>query len=183
MRNMIRLLSGIAMAACVSFAFAGNAMAKLPANMDEFQAKYEAEAKTPEGAAKLWLEGAFLYSDASTRDLGRKVLIAVMKDLPNDFEKKSTYATMINRMKEQPEIMRSYCADSSPENGYKADLDNCEITVVHSKQGYEETTWNLWLKSSGADSERQITLNKVGEYWKVSSAPGLYMGIRPAVKK
>lgn len=183
MRNMIRLLSGIAMAACVSFAFAGNAMAKLPADMDEFQAKYEKEAKTPEGAAKLWLEATFLYQDEATRDLGRKILIAIMKDLPQDFEKKSIHATMVNRIKEQPEIMRSYCAGSSPENGYKADLDNCEITVVRSQQGYEETTWNLWLKSSGADTERQVTLRKEGEYWKVSNAPGLYMGIRPAVKK
>ena len=105
MKKMIHLLSGIAMAACVSFAFAGNAMAKLPADMDEFQARYDKEATTPEGAAKLWLEGAFLYQNDTTRALGRKVLMAVMKDLPKDFEKKSVHATMVDRMKNQPEII------------------------------------------------------------------------------
>jgi len=181
MKKLARLFSGIALAACMSLAFAGTAMAKLPADMDEFHAKYEKEATTPEGAAKLWLEAAFLYHDSATRDLGRQMLIALMKDLPQDFEKKSVHATMVDRIKNQPEIMRSYCAGSSPENGYKADLDNCEITVVRSVAGVEGR-WNIWLKSSGADSERQITLIKKGDHWVVSNAPGMYMGIRPAAK-
>ena len=181
MKKMARFFTGLALAACATFAFASNASAKLPADMNEYKAKYAAEATTPEGAAKLWLEAAFLYQDSNTRSLGRDILIELMKGLPKDFERNSAHSTMVDRIKNQPEIMRSFCAGSSPENGYKADLNNCEITVVRSVEGMQDT-WNLWLKSSGADSERQITLVKDGDHWKVFSCPGLYMGIRPAVK-
>ncbi len=181
MKKMARFFTGLALAACASFAFAGNAMAKLPADMDEYKAKYEKEAKTPEGAAKLWLEAAFLYQDSNTRALGRDILIALMKGLPSDFERNAAHSTMVDRIKNQPHIMRSFCAGTSPENGYKADLNNCELTVTRSVEGMDNT-WNVWLKSSGADSPRQITLVKDGEHWKVFSAPGLYMGIREPAK-
>lgn len=182
MKKLSRLFSCLAFAACASFAFAGSAMAKLPESMDEYKAKYEKEATTPEGAAKLWLEAAFLYSDSSTRALGRDILIALMNKLPADFERNAAHATMVDRIKNQPEIMRSFCAGTSPENGYTTDLNNCEITVTGSREGMENT-WNIWLKSSGADSPRQITLIKDGDHWKVWNCPGLYMGIRPSTKK
>ncbi len=182
MKKMTRLFAGIGMALCISCAFAGSAMAKLPADMAEFEARYAEEAKTPEGAAKLWLEAAFLYSDPSTRDLGRRMLIAVMKDLPQDFERNAAHSTMVDRLKNEPQTQRSFCAGSSPENGYKADLNNCEITVTRSVETYQGG-WNVFLQSSGADSPRQVSLMKVGDYWKVYQPAGLYMGIKPAVKK
>ena len=180
--KLSRIFTCLAFAACATFAFGSVAMAKLPADMAEYNARYEKEATTPEGAAKLWLEAAFLYQDSSTRALGRDIFLALMKGLPKDFERNAAHSTMVDRIKNQPEIQRSYCAGSSPENNYKADVNNCEITVTDSKAGMDPTTWNVWLKSSGADSPRQITLVKDGDHWKVWSAPGLYMGIRPAVK-
>ena len=181
MKKMTRWFAGIGMALCASLAFAGSAMAKLPADMTEFQARYSEEAKTPEGAAKLWLEAAFLYSDASTRDLGRQMLLVVMKDLPKDFDKNAAHSTMVERLKSEPHVQRSFCAGTSPENGYKADLNNCEITVTRSVESYGGA-WNVFLQSSGADSPRQVSLMKVGDVWQVYQPAGLYMGIRPPAK-
>ncbi len=183
MKKLSRILATVAFAACSVFAFAGSASAKLPADMEEFNAMYAAEATTPEGTAKLWLEAAFMYQDSTTRSLGREMLLKLMKGLPKDFERNSAHSTMVDRIKNQPEIQRSFCAGSSPENGYKADLNNCEITVERSKEGSDPNMWNLWLVSSGSDMSRQITLVKDGDHWLVWSAPGLYMGIKPAVKK
>lgn len=182
MKKLSRIFTTIACTACAFFAFSGNASAKLPADSAEFAAMYESEAKTPEGTAKLWLSAAFLYQEASTRALGREMLLKLMKGLPKDFERNSAHSTMVDRIKNQPEIQRSFCAGSSPENGYKADLNNCEITIERSKEGMENM-WNLWLVSSGSDMARQITLVKDGDHWLVWSAAGLYMGIKPAVKK
>lgn len=182
MKKLSRVLSGIAACACAVCMFVGSASAKLPENMDEFNAMYAAEAKTPEGAVKLWLEAAFLYQDSATRNLGRNMLIKVMKNLPQDFERSSVHATMVDRIKNQPEIQRSFCAGSSPENNYKADPNNCELTISKSQEGREDGYWNVFLVSSGADSPRQVTLVKEGEHWLVWSAPALFMGIRPAKK-
>jgi hypothetical protein len=178
---MKKILTCLAFAACATFAFATTASAKLPADMEEFKARYEAEAKTPEGAAKLWLEAAFLYSDPSTRHLGRDIFVVLMRKLPKDFERNAAHSVMVDKLKNESHIMRSFCAGTSPENGYTTDLNKCEITVTQSKEGYENT-WNLWLKSSGSDSNRQVTLTKDGDHWQVSNAAGLYMGIRPPQK-
>lgn len=183
MKKLARLLTVLALTAGLSFALVDFAWAKLPADMQEFSKMYETEATTPEGAAKLWLSAAFLYSDASTRGLGRNMLIEMMKGLPKDFERNSAHAAMVDRLKNEPQTQRSFCAGSSPENGYAADVQNCEITVTGSKEGYDGQTWQVFLKSSGADSPRQITLIKDGKYWKVWQAAGLYMGIKPAVKQ
>lgn len=182
MKRLSRIFTSALLAGCAALAFCSTASAKLPADMDEYMAKYEQEATTPEGTAKLWLEAAFLYQDSSTRSLARDILVHLMKGLPKDFERNAAHSTMVDRIKNQPEIQRSFCAGSSPENNYKADPNNCEITVESSREGLDKT-WNLWLKSSGSDSARQITLVKVGDHWKVWSCPGLYMGIRPAVKE
>ena len=182
MKKLTRILTSAAFAACALLTFAGSASAKLPADINEFDAMYADEAKTPEGTAKLWLEAAFLYQDSATRALGRAMLLKLMKGLPQDFERNSAHSTMVDRIKNSPEIQRSFCAGTSPENGYKADLNNCEITVERSKEGMENM-WNLWLVSSGSDMSRQITLVKNGDHWLVWSAAGLYMGIKPAVVK
>ena len=183
MKSLSRVLSGIAACACALCMFVGSASAKLPENMDEFEAKFATEAKTPEGAVKLWLEAAFLYQDSATRNLGRNMLLKVMKNLPQDFERNSVHATMVDRIKNLPEVQRSFCAGSSPENNYKADPNNCELTISKSKEGFEDGYWNVFLISSGADSPRQVTLYKDGDHLVVSSAAALYMSIKPAKKK
>lgn len=162
-------------------AFATTAMAKLPESMDEYKARYEKEGKTPEGAAKLWFEAVFLYQNAETKALGRKMLLDIMKALPDDFDRNAGYAKMVERIKNNPEIFRSFCAGSSPSNGYKADVDNCELTVTNTREE-AENTFAVFLKSSGADSPRPMKLTQVDGLWKASSVSSLYLQVQPAKK-
>ena len=152
-------------------AFATTAMAKLPSSMEEYKARYEKEAKTPEGAAKLWFEAVFLYQNAETKSLGRKMLL----------DRNSGYAKMVERIKNNPEIFRSFCAGSSPSNGYKADIENCELTVTSTREE-AENTFAVFLKSSGADSPRPMKLTQVDGLWKASSVSSLYLQVQPAKK-
>ncbi len=161
--------------------FAPNAMAKLPTSMAEYKARCEQEAKTPEGAAKLWFEAVFLYQNAETKSLGRAMLLDIMKSLPDDFDRNSGYAKMVERIKNNPEIFRSFCAGSSPSNGYKADIQNCELTVTGSREE-AENTHAVFLKSSGADSPRPMKLTKVDGLWKASSVSSLYLQVQPIKK-
>ena len=170
------------MALCLMLAAANPAQAKLPADMDEYNARIKSEAKTPEGAVNLWFDAIFLYVNSSTRNLGKSALNAITHKLPADFEKNSFHATFVNRMKEQPEIFRSYCQGATPENNYKADPDKCELTVTKSDEDYGDT-WAVYIKSSGADSNRKIQLIK-GEngLWLIRDYPGIYSGVKKADK-
>ena len=186
MKKIARMLSCAAIAACAAFAFSGNAMADLPADVKEFNARYAEEGKTPEGAVRLWLDAIFVYQNPATKAAGREMLRIIKHDLPADFEKLSLYGAMLERINTQQHIMRSYCAGSSPANNYKADVNNCELTVTKSKAGNADNQWRVALKSSGADSERWMTLirNEDNEdLWQVYNASSMYMSIRPPKAK
>lgn len=176
-----RIMTGAALGIMMACGFGANAFAKLPANMEEFQARFEKEAATPEGAAKLWLESVFVYQNNETRSLGRQMLMATMKGLPDDFDRNAGYAKMMERIKGNPEIFRSFCAGSSPENNYKADVNNCELTVTSTREENENTR-AVFLQSSGADSPRPIKMSKDGNTWKAYSVSSLYLQIKPAKK-
>lgn len=181
MTGLTRFLTTTVVALGMFCGFAMNAQADAPADMDEFNARVAKEAKTPEGAAALWMDGVLLYTSSDSRDLGRKIILAMTDSLPPDFEKSTAHTTFVNRMKEQPEIMRSYCAGSAPENGYKADIKKCELNIAGSKaSNYEDDVWVIKLQSSGADSTRQIKLIKQGDIWKVTNYSSIYSGIKPS---
>ena len=179
MKKWVHGLSCVAMSIGLCGLLASDAFAKLPADMAEYEARYAKEATTPEGATKLWFEAVFLYQNAETRALGRKMLIHIMKGLPDDFDHNAGYAKMMERIKGNPEIFRSFCAGSAPENNYEADPDNCELTVTSSKVEAGGTT-AVFLKSSGADSPRPMKLTEVDGHWKASSVSSLYLQIQPA---
>lgn len=181
MTGLKRFLMTSVVALGMVLGFSANAQADAPSNMDEFDARMSKEAKTPEGAASLWMDGVLLYTSSDSRELGRKIILAMTDSLPADFEKSMAHATFVNRMKDQPEIMRSYCAGSSPENGYKADIRKCELNIAGSKaSNYEDDVWVIKLQSSGADSTRQIKLIKQGDIWKVTNYSSIYSGIKPS---
>lgn len=182
MRQFVQTMTSLVAILSLVCVFAFGAQAKLPEDMADYQNRYAKEATTPEGALKLWHEGLMLYQEPISRSLGKKILVAITEGMPADFEKNAMHATFVNRVIEEPQIIRSYCAGTSPENAYKADPNNCELTITRSTEEYDGT-WAIWLKSSGADSTRKVVLTKDGDHWKILSYPGIYMGIRPAVKK
>lgn len=179
-KQLSRILSFIGIALLGIVAFASVAQAKLPANIEEFNAAYAEQAKTPEGAVHLWLEANFLYSDPATRSLGKDILVLMTENLNADFEKKPSDATYVERMKDEAHIFRSYCQGAVPDNGYKADLDNCELTVTKSIEN-ADGSWSVFIKSGGADNARQIKLVKKDDgHYHVSQYSTIYQKIRPA---
>ncbi len=183
MKGFARFLTISVATLAMMCGFVLNAQAGVPADAADFQARLATEAKTPEGAATLWMDGALLYSNAETRDLGRQILMALTDELPPDFEKSVAHASLVNKLKENPEIMRSYCEGAKPENGYKATVATCEIAVAGSKAAdYVDDEWVVKFKSSGASSNRPVKLVKRGDIWKVYSYSSIYSGVAPAKK-
>ena len=182
MKKIARMISCAALAACAALAFSGSALADLPKNVAEFNARYAEEGKTPEGAVKLWLDAIFVYQNPATKAQGREMLRVIKYNLPADFEKLALYGSMLERINTQQYILRSYCAGTSPSNEYSVDVNKCEVQITKSKEGDADNMWKIALKSSGADSERWMTLvrNEDDEdLWQVYNATSMYMGIRP----
>ncbi|MCL2325893.1 MAG: hypothetical protein FWC40_05270 [Proteobacteria bacterium] len=178
MGSIARFVARFALVLGLVLAFGIEASAKPPADMAEFQNRFVVEAKTPEGAVKLWFQGLLLWQNVVTRDLGRKILLATTHDLPANFETSAPHQTFRNRTFHEPWIAWSFCAGTSPANGYKTDLDKCELTFTGSREEYD--SWAVWLKSSGADSNRKISLIKRADgIWMISNYPGMYAGVRP----
>lgn len=80
-------------------------------------------------------------------------------------------------------VPRSYFAGTSPDNGYTPSTPY-EITVfegVHSRDQFNEGYLKIFLRSSGADSDRYIVLRHKPstDQWFVWQFEGLLVGIRP----
>ncbi|MBO4384126.1 MAG: hypothetical protein J5854_01735 [Clostridia bacterium] len=80
-------------------------------------------------------------------------------------------------------VPRSYFAGSSPDNGYTPSVPYA-ITVfegVHSRDQIGEGYIKIFMKSSGADSDRYIVLRHKPstDQWFVWQFEGLLVGIRP----
>ncbi|MCQ2973291.1 MAG: hypothetical protein MJ211_00615 [Bacteroidales bacterium] len=62
-------------------------------------------------------------------------------------------------------VPRSYFAGTSPQNNYQPTMPYT-VTVSDNPYSYQQENYvTLWLKSSGADSPRQIQMRKKGDQW------------------
>ena len=87
-----------------------------------------------------------------------------------------------NQFEQYPYVVRSYFDGATPENDYEIS-DEIKITVSENPYSRDEDGYvKLWFKSSGADSERSITLRKkesTGEWFLYSDTyKGITAGIR-----
>ena len=132
---------------------------KLPENLEELKALPQANLTDPFGVVAL--------------------VILAMNNINNNYDNASQMlnflkgpAPLMNqeiaRMKEQltgkDYHMLSYFEGTSPENNYKP-TEPYKITVFDHPNSYDnqkEGYVTLWVKSSGADSDRQVRLRKKG---------------------
>ena len=135
--------------------------AKLPANYKEFKARYQAEAKTPQGAVKLYFEGVFAFINPEARTEGGKMLrYAMYADRP--IERSTYYAAFVERMKD-PDYnyaFRSYAEGATSENNYSMNPDNFKIRFADKGKKDPGGYLRLGLRSSGADSPRGVWVKK-----------------------
>lgn len=132
----------------------------LPTTLEQLQAIPEAALSTPYAAAALTVAALCNY-DADPEETIR------MLNYLKGPQPLSPYETQFlrDRLKGKPYKMRSFFAGTSPANNYTP-TEPYEITVYDDLYSYSETNFaKLNIRSSGADSPRQIKLRKKGEQW------------------
>lgn len=150
----------------------------LPKNYQEFKTRYQQEARTPEGALKMYFVAVFSYIDESTRAEGAKMLRYAMH-LDRPLENSPNYATFVQRLKDDEEnhVFRSFAAGASPENSYRMSPENFELMIVSKKQESDYT--RVMLRSSGADSSRIVWVKEYDGLWYTINNAGTYSQVRP----
>ncbi|MCR5259869.1 MAG: hypothetical protein K6E40_17185 [Desulfovibrio sp.] len=159
-----------------SLAFAGSAMA-LPQTYKEFKARYQTEARTPQGALKMHFEAIFAYLSKETRAEASKMIRYSMY-LPMPLEQSRNNVTFVERMKDPNYnfVFRSFAKGTSPENSYSMDPDNFELNIlkIRDSEGYKK----IDLRSSGADNQRTVWLLNHDGLWYVHTNGALYAMVR-----
>lgn len=179
MQTMSRRSAVLTTLALAAGAAALPAAAALPRDYQEFKARYQREATTPEGALKLYFEAVFCYLDESTRaEAGKMLRYALHWERP--IEQSPMLATFVSRLKDprQHHIFRSFAAGTSPENDYRMSPDDFELMVVGKRQ--EAGRVNVLLRSSGADSPRIVWVQQFDDgLWYTTNNAGTYAQVRP----
>jgi len=160
----------------------GTVQAGLPKTLEEFQTQIAEKAKDPKAAVKLWFDAVYVYLTVD-KELGQKLILEM--DRYKDWDSRS-FLAFRSQVATQPHIMFSYAKGATPENQYKCDPNNYQLTFqgepnlkpIADKEEGEYA--RLLLVSNGADMPRSITLvrNNKGEY-KVYEFSSLCVGVRP----
>ena len=163
----------------VVLALSSCANAELPKTYKEFKARYQTEAKTYQGAIKLYFEAVFAYINKETRDEGRKMLrYSLRSETPID--RSTYYATFADRLKNPAysHIFRSYAKGTSPENDYAMSPDDFEINYTGKVEDARDYL-RVFLRSSGADSPRAVWVKEFDDgLWFVINNAATYVEVK-----
>ncbi len=157
----------------------GESSALLPATYKDYKARYQSEARTPEGAVKMYFDAVFAFINEQTRDEAAKMLRYSMHS-ETPIERSAYYSTFVERMKSShySHIFRSFAVGTSPENNYAMSPDDYELAFTGERRqdsGYV----TVFLKSSGADSVRGVWVKQYDDgLWYVINNASTYVEVR-----
>lgn len=146
----------------------------LPQSLEEFKALPEAALDTPFRAAALSLVALTVYGE--NRALGKE-LINYLRG-PRPLTPADENFLNDRFMDGKKYIPYSYFEGATPENNYTPNVPY-KVTISDNPYSYQNENYaKLYVRSSGADSPRYMTLRKKGSgewfYWE----QGLLVGIR-----
>jgi hypothetical protein len=147
-----------------------------PVDLSDFVQKYSKTSK-PEDIVKMFLDAIHGYFDANKKDKSASI-IGLLINEPNWETQAGGLSFFRMKLKDMPHIFRSYAKGATPENNYQMDANNYEIEITKSEK-IDENTQKVFIKSSGADFPRPITLKKDKEgLWIVHEFSSLYVDVR-----
>ncbi|MBQ7585072.1 MAG: hypothetical protein IJU40_02340, partial [Desulfovibrionaceae bacterium] len=103
----------------------------LPLNMQEFQARYQTEAKTPEGAIKMHFEAILCYLDPLKRKEASKMLSYSMH-LSKPLEELKNYKSLVQCLEDSGhnQIFLSFIKGAYSRSNYNLSTDKLEINIL-----------------------------------------------------
>ena len=136
---------------------------KLPETIEELRALPQMESQKPFEIAALTAAVMLRYEDSPQDAVEMMNVLRGSKYMtPYDMQ------LLRDRLSGKGYIARSYFAGATPSNGYRPSVPY-SVTVFDDQNSYvDENFIKLNLKSSGADSPRQVQLKQRGGKWFLS---------------
>jgi len=155
--------------------------------VDKFLEIRDKISSTPEGGAAVFLLALKVYTDDPK--IGKQCLVIAVDqdnlqkgDIYMGYELFNADMDFIKRQifEKNRKLPNSYISGSSPENGYDVKLPyTFEFMSNPSSGDVASGTYKIFVKCSGADSPRPITLKKNNRgLWKVSEYSSILVGIK-----
>lgn len=166
-------------------------ISEMPKTTDEFLVLRDKIAKTPEGAAAVFLMASIKFAEDPA--LGRHwVIIATDKNWLSHSSSPKAYRGfdlaksadfVLNQVNGKQYIPFSYLKGTSAANGYQPGNEPYEFNFERTTDAGDGMV-KVFVKSTGADTARPITLNKNDAgVWKGFEYSSIFVGVRPPVVK
>jgi len=146
-------------------------------NYAEFEAKFNEEAKTEEGAVKMYIIAAIEYIEGNNEAKKMVSLTLPKPSLNSAGMPGSSEQYRLDHMKEDINIPRSYIGGTHA-NGYSDfSLDYTITSLPQSKKGEKES--KIFIQSGGKDNPTPVNLkkNKFG-IWKIFNISSVATGVK-----
>ncbi len=163
----------------------------IPESIEDYLELRESLGQTPEGAAALFVVAMIRYGQDPVVGMHFFTVILVndsaqirptSKGGYKGFEPSASAQYLIKRIDNNAHVGHSYVSGTSPANGYQ--IGSFPVEVETSRNNYSQQNdgaIRLFVRSSGADSPRPLTLKKNSQgIWKVAEFSSLVVGIRKA---
>lgn len=161
----------------------------MPKTLEDFLALRDRVATSPEGGAAMFALALLAYANDPERNvpfITVSIWMSLLDADPGGYQGKRPRRALLDalhdRVAKAPHIARSYFLGTSPESGYAIAPDaQLEVGVRLQPDSFPTaSTARLFVRSSGADSPRPITLTKNDKgLWKANSWSSLEVGVRP----
>ncbi|TGK27979.1 hypothetical protein EHQ12_13995 [Leptospira gomenensis] len=164
-----------------------------PTDLSSFDSFRNERSTTPEGALLSLIAALDLYS--KNKEDGIKALILVVDSSHLNEDSKGYKGFSLNRnlidlvkrqIEQHPYLISSYLPGSSLSNGYQPSQPPYTFSLNSNRFGgsVESGERKLFVPSSGADSERPVTLKRNSKgVWKAKEFSSLLVGIRKPAGK
>ena len=160
----------------------------LPRSIEEFVALRDRIADTPQGGAVIMIVALLIYAEDQV--LGEQALtVAVdrerLQEAADGYRgwqvRKRSMQLIERQILDGPHIPRSYFLGTAPESGYQ--LPEPPLRIECRSGPYsgdvEDSTYKVFVTSSGAPSARPVTLHRNQRgFWKAYEWSSLLLGVR-----
>ena len=145
-------------------------------NFAEFEKMWNEQAKTEEGAVKMYILASIEYCEGN-KDAKKMAALTLPKNYLNQSGMPlSSEQYRLDHMKEDPNIPKSYLG-GTPDNGYSWDPNYTITALPQSKKGEKES--KIFIQSGGKDNPTPVQLkkNKFG-IWKLFNVSSVATGVK-----
>lgn len=145
-----------------------------PETLDNFQALKIFDLRDPHHTTALFLLALDLFT--KDQDLGVQAINLLKGPVvlnPHNI------SFLKDRLMDKPYLPKAYFDGATPENDYEPDLPfTLKLFKDQRPDDLEEDYMRVFVKTSGADSKRFVTLRRKDDHWYLWDYPGILMDIR-----